>query len=654
MLQADARAGRLAVKRRFQRRQGRLSPEQTVAIFSLQRCCRVVVAVLAVQAGAALALDRTIEGTNNHATLVNQGAANTPLIRRGYLPAYANNCTGAMISDAQRTGARTLSNALMAQSSSIPNARGLSNYISAWGQFLDHDIDLSTTSNGSGVNGWAPIATPVGDALGPGPIAFTRSNFVVANDGHREQVNEVTTYIDGSQVYGSSTARAAALRTNGGTGAKLLTSANNLLSYNTAGLPNQNNGPTPASQLFLAGDIRANENLLLTSLQTVFMREHNRLVDLIQVQQPGLNAEEQYQLARKIVGAEMQAITYKEFLPALMGGAAPTVGGYAYDQGEEATITNSFAHAAFRFGHSVLPSTVTLAGSGGVVTGSLTLGSISSNPNQLTNNPGLVDELLRGAALQQCEEVDLKLVGAVRNIMFGPPGAGGTDLGAVDIQRGRDHGLPDYNTLREGYGLSRLTSFSQITSNATTQQALAAAYSSIDNIDPFVGGLAEDHVAGSSLGPLFQEIIEGQFKRLRDADRLWYRSNLAGLYTNGALNPSIASLVNLNTVKLADVIAANTDVTGLGGNLFFASIAGDFNHDGYVNNGDLAVWRAALQAGTMGGADLMVWQRNLGSVAPWVAAVSANVSVVPEPAAGMLVLAAIFALLRVRSHRFCR
>ena len=73
------------------------------------------------------------------------------------------------------------------------------------------------------------------------------------------------------------------------------------------------------SQLFLAGDIRANENSLLTSLHTVFAREHNRLVDVIAAQQPALNAEQQYQLARKIVGAEMQMITYQEFLPALAG-----------------------------------------------------------------------------------------------------------------------------------------------------------------------------------------------------------------------------------------------------------------------------------------------------------------------------------------------
>jgi hypothetical protein len=603
-------------------------------------------AALMSRGGSALAEDRTFDGSGNHLNFTMQGAAGEQLPRLGYLRAYANPF-GAMISDSTRLGARSVSNQLMAQSTSTPSSRGLSNYLWVWGQFLDHDMDLSTTSHGAATNGAAPIATGVGDPLGPNPIAFTRSNFEI--DGGREQVNEVTSYIDASQVYGSSAARAAALRTGGGTGAKLVTSANNLLPYNTLGLANQNNGPTPASQLFLAGDIRANENVLLTSMQTVFMREHNRLVDAIAVQQPSLNAEQQYQLARKIVGAEIQAITYKEFLPALLGPGAPTVQGYHYTGGEDASVTNSFASAAFRFGHSTLTQTVNLADAAGNVTGSMTLGSISSSPNTLTNNPGLMNQLLSGAATQLSEEVDLKFVNAIRNVMFGPPGAGGTDLAAVDIQRARDHGLPDYNTLRDSYGLPKVTQWSQITSDTAVQNALSTAYGDIDNIDPLVGGLAEDHVAGSSLGPFLKELIRSQFVRTRDGDRLFYRGNDAGLYTNGVLNASIASLVNLNTVSLASVIEANTSITGLSGNVFYAGIAGDFNHDGTVNQTDLVVWKSAFAAGTMSGNDFMVWQRNLGSVAPWVAAAGASAASVPEPGSAALLVMASFALLRRRT-----
>ncbi len=604
--------------------------------------------LLGLQAASAAAADRSINGVGNHPNLTLQGSAGAPFVRIAYQPAYETAFGGMITSDARRRNPRTLSNTLSAQTASLPSARGLSNYVWAWGQFLDHDISFTSTSDGPGVNQSAPISVQAGDPLGPGNIAFTRSNFVL--QGHRELVNEVTSYIDGSMVYGSDAARAAALRTGGGTGAKLLTSANNLLPYNTAGLPNQNNGPTPANQLFLAGDIRANENLLLTSMQTVFMREHNRLVDLIAVQQPGLNAEQQYQLARKIVGAEIQAITYKEFLPALLGNGAPTVQGYNYSVAVDASATQAFSHVAFRFGHSALSTNVQLADAGGAPTGTMTLGAISSTPNTLTNNPGLVDQLLRGAAIQLSEEIDLKLVNAVRNVMFGPPGAGGTDLMAVDIQRGRDHGLPDYNTLRESYNLPKFTSFNQITSNAAVAQQLSTLYNgNINNVDAFVGGLAEDHVAGSSLGSLFHKIIQQQFQRSRDGDRLFYRSNLAGLYTNGVLNAQVASLVNLNTVTLADIIEANTGITGLQDNLFFAGIAGDFNHDGYVDNADLAMWRTQFAAGTMTGSDYLVWQQNLGASAPWVAAASANVSAVPEPgAAGLAALGAVALAMRRR------
>lgn len=607
--------------------------------------------LLATCAATARAENRTYDGTGNNLAVPTMGAANTPMVRIQYAPAYAN-AFGAMITDAQRPNARTLSNTLSAQTSSIANARNLSNYIWAFGQFLDHDLGLSTTSNGSAANGSAPIALGPGDPLGPNPISFTRSNFVT--QGARQQVNEVTSYIDGSQVYGSSAARAAAIRTNGGTGAKLATSANNLLPYNTGGLPNQNNGPTPANQLFLAGDIRSNENLLLTSLQTVFMREHNRLVDKIAVQQPGLNAEDQYQLARKLVGAEIQAITYREFLPALLGSAAPTAQGYSYSDGTISSVTNSFSHSIFRFGHSMITSDVRLADASGVVTGTMTLGNISSKPNTLTNDPGLLNQLLRGAATQQAEENDLLVVGALRTVMFGPPGAGGTDLAAVDIQRGRDHGLPDYNELRDSYEMSTLSSFNQITTNVAVRNALSVAYAGdINNIDSWIGMLAEDHLPGSSLGALASKVIKEQFERTRDGDRLFYRGNAAGLYTNGVLNSSIASLVNLNTIKLSDIIELNTGMTTLQNNVFFAELPGDFNNDGAVNGADLALWRGEFGAaggncdanndGRVDGADFLIWQQQFsgGTANSFVAAMA-----VPEPTAGLLLLLAAIGLRR--------
>lgn len=610
-----------------------------------------LLALLALGAAPAAAFDRLIDGRNTHPTATNRGAAGQPLIRINYLTDYAG-IHGRIISEPARPNARTISNTLSNQTASKPSARGLSDFIFGWGQFLDHDMGLSTTSAGSGVNGSAPIAVGPGDPLGPNVIAFTRSNFVV--DGDREQINEVTGWIDGSQIYGSSTARANALRTNGGAGAKLLTSAHNLLPYNTGGLANQNSGPLPANQMFLAGDIRANENSLLTSLQTVFVREHNRLVDVIAAQKPSLNAQEQYNLARKLVIAEVQAITYKEFLPALMGANAPTAQAFVFNPSVDGSITNSFAHAAFRFGHSVVGDSLLLANNNSQVTGSVAFSNAFFNPTLITNDPTMIDKVLMGASLQKSQEVDLLISNSVRNVMFGPPGAGGTDLMAMDVQRGRDHGIVDYNELRAAYNLSSLTGFGQMPTTAATRSAIQSLYGSnsaaLNNIDAIVGALAETHLAGSSLGPLLTEIIGNQFIRSRDGDRFFYTGNYNDLYTNGVLKADIASIVNLNTIKLSDIIKMNTGLTNISSNLFFAQtpipsapIAGDFNNDGVVNAADLSVWKSNFAAGTMTGADFLEWQRNYGATSA-----TAALAAVPEPTTALIGVMSAMGLAAIR------
>jgi len=549
--------------------------------------------------------DRTITGTGNNLANPTRGSAGTAFIRLGYPEDYPDGTGNSIVSDAQRANARTISNTLGVQTGSVPNNRNLSSYLWMWGQFITHDIDLASTSNGSATNGTANIAVSSGDVLAPGPIPMTRSNFVMQG-GARQQVNAITTWIDASMVYGSDAARAAALRTNGGTGAKLVTSAGNLPGFNTGTFANDNPLGLPANSLFLCGDVRANENVGLTAMHTLFVREHNRLVDVISAQQPSLTNEQKYQLARKIVGAEMQIITYKEFLPALLGTAnAPTVQGYSYNPQENASITQSFAVAAFRFGHSALNSQLPRVGNDGVSSTPLALRDAFFNPSLLASNPSMVETILKGGATQQAEEIDTLFVDDVRNFLFGPPGAGGMDLAALNIQRGRDHGLADYRQLRGAYNLSQPSSFAQIPTTAALRTALQNLYGSINNIDGYIGGLAENHLAGSSVGALFNNIIVSQFERLRDGDRLFYTSNAAGLYNNGVLLPSIASIINLDTIRFADILALNTGLNSLQvqGNVFFAQVPGDFNGSGAVNATDIDLLFAATP-GTPPAADL--------------------------------------------------
>lgn len=522
----------------------------------------------------ARAENRSITGTGNNLNILSQGAARTPMIRHGYGSEFGPGNT--LVADSVRGNARDISNAIFSQTESVPSRRGLSDYLWAWGQFVGHDMDLVTSSNGAAVNGSAPIAinNPY-DPLGPGPIPFTRANAEMVAGGRGGSVlnifNEVTSYIDASQIYGSSEERASALRTAGG---KLLVGNNNLLPQNTLGLEMENHSPLPATMMFAAGDIRANENPLLTSLQTVFMREHNRLVDIIATQQPDSTDEERYQLARKLVGAEMQIVTYREFLPALLGDlpSTPKAEQHQYSPNVNASITNAFAHAAYRFGHSAVSPTMKLVDEHGSSAGELPLRQAFFNPTLLANDPTLLDDLLRGAARQKSQEIDTLVIDDLRNFLFGPPGAGGMDLAAINIQRGRDAGLPNYRSLRLSHQISpALSSFSQITSDPDLAALLASVSgNNLTNIDPWVGMLAEDHIAGASVGATAQAIIAGQFLRLRDGDRLFYRGAAAGLYSNGVLDPAIAALVNLDTLRLSDILAWNTGAKSLQANVFFA------------------------------------------------------------------------------------
>src|SRR5262249_50991392 len=157
------------------------------------------------------------------------------------------------------------------------------------------------------------------------------------------------------------------------------------------------------------------------------------------------------------------------------------------------------------------------------------------------------------------QAMDLLAIDEVRNLLFGNAGAGSQDLIARDIQRARDNGLPDYNTLRVAYGLPPVTSFAEITSNVQVQQELEQAYGSVDNIDAFEGGLAEDHVAGSDVGPLFRTIMIDQFTRLRDGDRFFY--------PNERFSPDERRLIQ--GTFLAKIHGANQGLNNLQSNFFF-------------------------------------------------------------------------------------
>jgi hypothetical protein len=121
------------------------------------------------------------------------------------------------------------------------------------------------------------------------------------------------------------------------------------------------------------------------------------------------------------------------------------------------------------------------------------------------------------------------------------------DLAALNIQRGRDHGLPSYNDAREDFGLERKSSFEEISSNAETVARLSEAYESVNDIDIWVGGLAEDAYQRSMLGELFHKVCKLQFEALRDGDRFWYKN----IYSK-------VEAAELEKTRFIDVIRRNT------------------------------------------------------------------------------------------------
>ena len=510
---------------------------------------------------------RSIDGYGNHFEKPEFGTPELPFTRL-FDPTYGDGVESPAGED--RPSARVVSNAVAAQADDLPNRRGATDFLWQWGQFIDHDIVETPT-----VDPAEPfdITVPTGDpwfdpnSTGTKTISLNRSYYEYSN-GMREQVNGITAFIDASQVYGSDDIRANTLKKPDGSGDMNTTGSihGDLLPYNQS---NEENAPNMEPTWFFAGDIRANEQAALTAMHTLFVREHNHWASAFRERHPEATGEEVYQHARMIVGAEMQHITYTEFLPILLGRhALPPYRGFKKEV--DPMISNEFATAAFRFGHSLLPSTIRRVGADGETadSGDLDLADAFFDPTIIETDG--IDNLLRGLAAQRCQELDGKVVDAIRNFLFGPPGSGGLDLASLNIQRGRDHGLPSYNQVRNSLGMRPARRFSDITPDRDVQASLEEAYGSPNQVDLWVGGLAEPHVPGAMVGPVFHRIISRQFAKLRDGDRFFYES---------ALPPEALRFVRGQT--LADIIRRNTDIGDeLPDNVFLSDDADDPNGSG--------------------------------------------------------------------------
>ncbi len=515
--------------------------------------------------------NRTIDGASNNASHPKWGKSNSQFQRVTSVN-YGNGIDSPGGVDLPNP--RVISNEFFDQKDFMENSHGHSDFVWNFGQFIDHDI----TFNDSGTGELLVFDIPSGDiyfdpnATGKVKMKVERSAYDPDTGGAtgipRQQTNQVTSWIDGSVIYGSDTETASWLRTF--THGKLKVSKGDLLPFNTIdgefdgaidiNGPDMEGGTQPEpTKIFVAGDERANEHAGLVCFHTLFVREHNRLCEVLMQEHPDWNDEQLYQRARKMVGALLQVVTYEEWLPTL-GVSLPAYQGY--DGDANPNILNVFSSVASRFGHSIVNEQfVRLEETGETsVYGSIHLREVFFKPLVIKDEGG-IDPFLRGMATQKQQQLDMKMVGSLRNFLFGPPGSKGLDLIAINILRSREKGLPDYNTIRLDFGLVAKTSYADITDNGQIQNTLGSVYGNINTIDPLVGMLAEEPVEGAIFGELIYTIMQRQFMALRDGDRFWYENDKS--FTAQEIDM-------LKETRLSDIIKRNSEIKAIQDDVFKA------------------------------------------------------------------------------------
>ncbi len=473
----------------------------------------------------------------------------------------------------------------------------LTHLVMQWGQFLDHDLDLAVEVspeeaqcdivNCTCTDVCFPIQVPDNDdAFGEDeprggnclPFARTIPACELNDFEARDQINELTHYIDGSMIYGSTKERAEFLRefkggllkvgpvvpaTSGGPSLPEISAFPPCPPFElTEGElpPSERCCPEGRDSCFVGGDIRVNEQVSLTVMHTIWVREHNRIA----AELAGLNTqwddERIYQEARKIVIAQVQQITFTEFLPALFGKVffEKLIGQeyLGYQPVRDPSVPTAFATAAFRFGHSLIQNEFQrLDGNfNSIPAGPLNLRDAFMNPQAYFDSEG-TDNIVRGWITQPSRLVDEFLNSVLTTQLFETEEGLGMDLATLNIQRSRDHGLPPYPVWKK-FCQNRFALPEELfqISNELTKIRFLQTYGALDTVDLWVGGLAEEPIPGGVIGPTFACIFAITFEDLRLGDRFWFENDV---FTTEQLaeirRTSIARVLCDNSVALSTI-----------------------------------------------------------------------------------------------------
>ncbi|XP_062887105.1 myeloperoxidase-like isoform X2 [Mobula hypostoma] len=572
---------------------------------------------------------RAINSMCNNRKIPHLGASNMPYIR--WLPAQYEDrfsLPKGWIDGKRYNGfplplVREVSNKILkAPLKSIVSDPERSLFFTQWGQWISHEISLTQPSNNPQTvineincatscvkkSPCFPIKIPPDDprVTGTGQcIPFTRSAFVCHSAFGKvntcEQINAQTPYLDASNVYGTTEKQAERLRdfTNEMGLLKINpTFSDHSLQFLPFANGSRMDGCAAAnSNSFClsmeAGDARANENMVLLSFHTIFLREHNRLARKLKRLNLHWSGETIYQEARKIIGAFQQIITYRDYIPLVIGKHA--TGKYlsqyqGYDESADPRVSNVFATAAMRFGHVTIQPVVKRYNEN--------YQEDPSYPSKLLHNTlftprnvikeGGIDPIMRGlyASPAKLQTQTAMMPDELREKLVVSQHKMNLDLSSINIQRSRDHGLQGYNAWRRFCGLSEphdLSALSLILKNKKLAFNLLKLYGTPENIDVWVGGISEPFVEGGRVGPLFACLIGQQYKNLRDGDRFWWENE--GVFTANQRQA-------LQHVSLSASICDNTGIERLPRDVFaFRPNPKAYDRCNRIPRIDLSAWK---------------------------------------------------------------
>uniref|UniRef100_A0A3P8VGQ2 Eosinophil peroxidase n=1 Tax=Cynoglossus semilaevis TaxID=244447 RepID=A0A3P8VGQ2_CYNSE len=462
----------------------------------------------------------------------------------------------------------------------------LSHLLVEWGQWVDHDVVLtpqspSTAAFKSGADcthtcsretPCFPIQIPLSDRRYgvQDCMPFFRSapscGAGVLHRPHREQLNAITSFVDASMVYGSSTTLASSLRNHS---CPLGSMAVNL-HHSDRGLPYMPFLPRRQAHLDPCGPRNstasegAGKSTRGENTTSCFQAEHNRLVEELRLLNPHWSPDILYQEARKIIGAIHQILTWDHYLPQILGDTAMSLlmpPYQDYNPETDPSIANMFAAAAFRFAHVTVHPVVTRLGPEYTPNSQhppLPLHHSLFASWRIVQEGG-IDPVLRGLLLSpaKLQTPGQMMVEELTERLFQAQGGMPLDLGSLNLQRGRDHGLPGYSSWRRFCGLSVPSSTSDLADifgNSTLAHKLELLYGTPHNIDVWVGAISEPALPGGRVGPLLACLLAKQFKALRDGDRFWWQRE--GVFTSSQRR-------HLEAVSLSRIICDTTHIAAV-------------------------------------------------------------------------------------------